>query len=233
MVTGAASGIGAATTRMLLRAGACVVAGDVDASGLNALALPDDVDGRLDLAVADVRTAVHSEQLVDRAIERWGRVDSVIACAGIGRFGGILDVDADELAAMTEANFLGTVWLARAAVRRFREAKRGGDIVIVGSVAGMGFGGATEAVYAGTKAAQIQFGVSLQKEVQSEGIRVAVIAPAAVNTSFAVATGRFDGRDPEDGPFLQPDDVAEAIGSTLRQPRRMRTAVWTMWSLAE
>ena len=88
-------------------------------------------------------------------------------------------------------------------------------------------------MYAATKAAQIQFGTSLDREVRDEGIRVAVIAPAAVNTGFAAATGGFGDKPPDEGDFMAPDDIAYAMVTTLRQPRRIRTSLWTMWSMAE
>jgi NADP-dependent 3-hydroxy acid dehydrogenase YdfG len=69
--------------------------------------------------------------------------------------------------------------------------------------------------------------------LRSEGIRTTVIAPAGVNTAFAAGDGRFGELDPADGPFMEPGDIARAILYTLTQPRRMRTELWTMWSLAE
>jgi NAD(P)-dependent dehydrogenase (short-subunit alcohol dehydrogenase family) len=231
VVTGAGSGIGAATARQLLGAGALVVASDLDADRVEPL-IREHGD-RVVAVGADASLAASSNALLDAAIENYGRVDSVVANAGVGFYGGILDYDEARIEKMVSTNFLGTVWLAREAVRRFRSGDDGGDIVIVGSVAGLGPGGGNEAVYAATKAAQIQFGTSLDREVRGEGIRVAVIAPAAVNTGFAAATGRFGDRPPEEGVFMTPDDIAYAIVTTLRQPRRMRTGIWTMWSLAE
>jgi len=64
-------------------------------------------------------------------------------------------------------------------------------------------------------------------------IRTTVIAPAGVNTPFAAGDGRFGDRPPSEGPFMDPGDIAGAALYTLGQPRRMRTELWTMWSLAE
>jgi NAD(P)-dependent dehydrogenase (short-subunit alcohol dehydrogenase family) len=94
-------------------------------------------------------------------------------------------------------------------------------------------GGGKEAVYAATKGAQINLGFSLDRELRAEGIRTTVIAPAGVNTPFAAADGRFGDLAPENGPFMETGDIAGAILYTLTQPRRMRTELWTMWSLAE
>ncbi len=109
----------------------------------------------------------------------------------------------------------------------------GGDIVVIGSVAGLLIGGGKEAVYAATKGAQINLGTAMDRELRGEGIRTTVVAPAGVNTSFAAADGRFGDGDPEHGPFMEPADIAGAVLYTLSQPRRMRTELWTMWSLSE
>lgn len=230
-VTGAGSGIGAATARQLLDCGACVVASDLTADRLDSL--HDAYGDRVVAVGGDAGDPKVAARLLDAGADAFGQVHSVVANAGVGFYGGVLDYDENQVRTMVSTNLLGTVWLAREAVRRFRAAGGGGDIVILGSVAGLGPGGGNESVYAATKAAQIQFGTSLDREVRTEGIRVAVVAPAAVNTHFAAATGRFGDKAPEDGDFMAPDDIAYAIVTTLRQPRRMRTSLWTMWSLAE
>ncbi len=163
----------------------------------------------------------------------FGRVDSVVANAAVGFYGGVLDHTPEQLELMVDLNVKGTIWLARAAVRQFRAQGDGGDLVIVGSVAGLMIGGGKEAVYAATKGAQVNLGTALDRELRTEGIRTTVIAPAGVNTAFAAADGRFGDKDPSEGDFMEPTDIAEAIVYTLRQPRRMRTELWTMWSLSE
>ena len=230
VVTGAGSGIGACVVDGLLAAGALVVAGELRA-GL----VTERWAGREDVVevVGDVGDPDTAARLVAAGQAGWGRVDSVVANAGVGFFGGVGDVSEAEVVAMTRANWLGTVWLARAAVAHFRSHGQEGDVVVVGSVAGLGGGGGDEAVYAGTKAAQLQFARSLSREVRPHGIRVCAVAPAAVNTHFAVATGRFHGAPPEEADFLRPEDVAAAVVTMLQQPRRVRTALWTMWSSVE
>lgn len=231
VVTGAGSGIGAATARALLRAGARVVAGDLRADAVAGLTA--EWEGRVVGCAGDVGDPATGDALVAAAVDRWGRLDAVVANAGVGYFGGLEDISTDQVGRMTSTNFLGTVWLARSAVRHYRTAGRAGDMVVVASVAGLGGGGAAEAVYAATKAAQIQFATSLAREVRTEGIRVSVIAPAAVNTHFAAATGRFGDTAPEEAEFIRPEDLGEAVVTALQQPRHIRTALWTIWSLAE
>jgi NADP-dependent 3-hydroxy acid dehydrogenase YdfG len=231
-VTGAGGGIGNATARLALRAGANVVVADLREADLQEL-LEEWGPERVAIAAGDIRDEATSDELVRRAVEAFGRIDSVVANAGVGFYGGLLDATPEQLRLMVDVNLLGTVWLARAALRQFREQGDGGDIVIMGSVAGLLIGGGKEAVYAATKGAQINLGHALDRELRDEGVRTTVIAPAGVNTPFAAADGRFGDTDPADGPFMQPADIASAIVYTLSQPRRMRTELWTMWSLAE
>ncbi len=231
-VTGAGGGIGGAIARLVLGAGGRVVAGDLRAESLAPLRAEWD-ESRLALSVGDVREEATADDLVAAGVRAFGRVDSVVANAAIGFYGGVLDYSADEVALMVDVNVKGTVWLARSAVRQFRAQGDGGDIIIIGSVAGLMIGGGKEAVYAATKGAQINLGFALDRELRSEGIRTTTIAPAGVNTAFAAADGRFGGLDPAQGHFMEPADIAEAVGYTLRQPRRMRTELWTMWSLSE
>jgi NADP-dependent 3-hydroxy acid dehydrogenase YdfG len=231
VVTGAASGIGAATASALLGSGARVVAGDLRTETMSELTRR--WGDRVLLSAGDVGDPATADALIAVGVEAWGRVDAVVVNAGVGHFGGLMEAFPDQIRRMTETNFLGTVWLTQSAVRQFRTAGHPGDVVLVASVAGLGVGGPNEAVYAATKAAQIQFATSVARELRPEGIRVMVIAPAAVNTHFAAATGRFGDKNPEEGDFLDPADVASAIVTALQQPRRMRTALWTLWSLAE
>jgi NAD(P)-dependent dehydrogenase (short-subunit alcohol dehydrogenase family) len=232
VITGAGGGIGGATARLAVGAGARVVVGDLTEDAVRPLRDELGAD-RVAVAAGDVREEATAEALVAAGVAAYGRVDSVVANAGVGFYGGLLDCSPEQIELMVGVNLMGTIWLARAAVRRFRAQGDGGDIVILGSVAGMLIGGGKEAVYAATKGAQINLGTALDRELREEGIRTTVIAPAGVNTPFAAADGRFGDGDPSHGPFMEPADIGGAILYTLSQPRRMRTELWTMWSLAE
>lgn len=232
VITGAGGGIGGATARLALEAGARVVVGDLREDKLLALQAEYGVD-RVAVVTGDIRTEAAAEALVAGGVAAFGRVDSVVANAGIGFYGGVLDMAADQIELMIDVNLKGTIWLSRAAVAQFRKQGDGGDIVIMGSVAGMYIGGGKEAVYAATKGAQINFGTALDRELREEGIRTMVMCPAGVNTPFAAADGRFGETPPEQGPFMEPADIGGAVIYVLQQPRRMRTELWSMWSLAE
>jgi NADP-dependent 3-hydroxy acid dehydrogenase YdfG len=232
VVTGACGGIGSAIVRLALGSGMRVVAGDLREDSLSVLRSEHTTD-LLATVVGDVREEATADALIRAGVESFGRVDSVVANAAVGYYGGVLDYSPEQVELMVDVNLKGTIWLARAAVRQFRAQADGGDLVIIGSVAGLLIGGGKEAVYAATKGAQINLGTALDRELREEGIRTTVIAPAGVNTSFAAADGRFGDQPPESGPFMEPSDIAGAVLYTLTQPRRMRTELWTMWSLAE
>ncbi|MEW1960375.1 SDR family oxidoreductase [Kineococcus sp. NPDC059986] len=235
LVTGAGAGIGAATARQLLDSGVRVVLADLDPAKAAAVAASFPAEQFLAVAL-DVRSPDAARQVVAEAVGRFGRLDSVVCNAGIGVFGGICDYSDDVLQAIVDTNLLGTVWAVRAAVQHFdaraAAGDAGGDVVLVASVAGLGTGGALEAVYGASKHGQVGLATSLAREVRERGIRVSTIAPAAVNTGFADGVGRTEGDPVKDG-FLAPDDVAFAVVTVLEQPRRMRTALWSMWSMAE
>ena len=228
VITGASAGIGRATARELLGAGARVVIGARRRERLEEIEadFPDRVAG----LQMDVRSPDDCRRLVDLAIERFGRLDSLVANAGIGMYGGILDHTDEALATMLDTNIAGTVWPIRAAVAHMLERGQG-DIVIVASVAGFR-GGADEAVYAATKFAQVGLAGALDRELREKGIRVTTIGPAGTATEFAIGTGRTEDM-PELRTFLKPEDIAFAIRTVLEQPRRLRTQYWTMWSMAQ
>ncbi len=228
VITGASAGIGRATAQELIGAGARVVLGARRRERLDAIEAEHP-----DRAVAvemDVRVPGDSQRLVAAAIERFGRVDALVANAGIGMYGGILDNTDEELATMLDTNVAGTVWPIRAALPAM-VAAGAGDIVIVASVAGFR-GGADEAVYAATKFAQVGLAGALDRELREKGIRVTTIGPAGTSTEFAMGTGRTEDM-PELKAFLQPEDIAFAIRTVLEQPRRLRTQYWTIWSMAQ
>ena len=230
VITGASAGIGAATARALIEAGAKVALSGRRKERLDALAEELDPD-RVIGVPGDVRDAEHNQALVKAAVARWGRLDTVIANAGIGAYGGILDLADEQLREMVETNYLGTVWTVRAGVRQLRAQGDGGDVIILASVAGFR-GGADEAVYAGTKHAQVGLGGSLDRELRGEGIRVTLVCPAGTSTEFAIGTGREEGSSVLES-YLRPEDVAHAIRVVLEQPRSVRTTVWQLWSMEQ
>jgi len=230
-ITGASSGIGRATAELAVARGARVVLGARRRDRLDALAAELGAD-RVAAVEMDVRVPADAERLVATAVESFGRVDGLLANAGIGYYGGILDHSDETIAEMLDINIHGTIWPIRAAVPRMRE-QGGGDIVIVSSVAGTD-GRAVEAVYAATKHAQMGLANGLDRELHGEGIRVTAMQPGGVVTEFAMQPGGGRTRStPSLADMLAPSDVAEAILFTIEQPRSVRTLVYRLRGIAE
>ncbi len=227
-VTGASAGIGAATAQALANEGANVVLGARRADRLKAIV--DEIGDSAEAVEMDVRSPEDAERLIATAVDRYGTLDVLVANAGIGAYGGIMDLTDQQLVDMMDINVAGTVWPIRAAVPRLLAAG-GGDIVVVASVAGLR-GAGDEAVYAATKFAQIGLAGALDRELHSQGIRVSAICPGGTATEFAMGAGRTPDMPGLDD-MLRAEDVAEAIVAVLRQPPTMRSLVWSMRSISE
>lgn len=227
-ITGASSGIGAATARALAFEGASVVLGARRVDRLDDLAA--ELGPKVAVVEMDVREPADSARLVEQAYASFGRLDALVANAGIGAYGGIMDLSDEQLREMMDTNIAGTVWPIRAAVPGFADAG-GGDIVIVGSVAGLR-GAGDEAVYAATKFAQVGLAGGLDRELRESGIRVSMIAPGGTATEFAMGAGRTPDM-PGLADMMRAEDVAEAVVTVLKQPLSMRTLVWSMRSVKE
>jgi NADP-dependent 3-hydroxy acid dehydrogenase YdfG len=211
LVTGASGGIGAAVARKLHDAGASVglLSRHGDDLGLER-GLGQSCDVRDRAAVADATQAV---------VDRFGRLDIVIANAGVGAYGPFLDLDPDQLEAMIDINLKGTLYTAAATLPHLIESGEG-DFISLASVAGLrAFPG--ESVYNASKFGQLGFTRSLDHELRERGVRATCICPGGVKTNFAIGTGRTEG-DPALEGMLTADEVAEVVLFTVTRPRRMR-----------
>ena len=227
-ITGASAGIGAATARAVAAEGASVVLGARRVDRLAELAA--ELGERAAIVEMDVREPADSQRLVAEAKARFGGLDALVANAGIGAYGGIMDLTDEKLKVMMDTNVAGTVWPIRAAVPGFVE-QGGGDIIIVASVAGIR-GAGDEAVYAATKFAQVGLAGGLDRELRESGVRVSTIAPGGTATEFAMGAGRTPGMPGLDD-MMTADNVAQAVVTVLQQPLTMRTLMWSMRSIKE
>ena len=120
-----------------------------------------------------------------------GRLDVVVANAGVGAYGPFLELDPEELEAMIDVNLKGTLYTAAATLPHLI-ASGAGDFVSLASVAGVrAFPG--EAVYNASKFGQVGFVRSLDIELREHGVRCSNICPGGVATDFAIGTGRSEG----------------------------------------
>jgi NADP-dependent 3-hydroxy acid dehydrogenase YdfG len=227
-ITGASAGIGAATAQALAAQGAKVALGARRIDRLEQMVA--DLDGAALAVEMDVRDPEGSRRLISEAIDRFGGLDALVANAGIGAYGGIMDLTDEKLAEMMDINVAGTVWPIRAAVPQFLENGEG-DIVIVASVAGLR-GAGDEAVYAATKFAQVGLAGGLDRELRAKNIRVSTICPGGTATEFAMGAGRTPDMPGLDY-MMRPENIADAVVTVLSQPKSMRTLIWSMRSIEE
>lgn len=170
LVTGGASGIGAATVTRLREGGAQVAIFDLQ-----------EADGDVLAIKGDVARAPDADAAVARVLDEFGRLDVLVNSAGIpGQSLGTLEVPDQEWERVFAINAHGTFWFCRAAARTMVE--RGyGRIVNVASIAGKE-GNPQAAAYSGSKAAVIGFTKSIGKDLAGTGVLVNCIAPAVVET---------------------------------------------------
>lgn len=205
-ITGASSGIGAATARLAVARGWQVglfarsrdkLDALVDELGEKAVALPGDVT-RLE----EVTTAISN--FTDRS----GRLDAAFANAGMGlSTSGTEAGDPEEWASMIDVNVLGLLWTVKAAMPHLKQ--RAGHMLLTGSAAGRRH--ISGSVYGATKWFVHGYGGNLAEEMKAFGGRCTVIAPGMVDTPF------FDEPKPDK---LQPEDVANAVLFALEADSR-------------
>ncbi len=206
LITGASTGIGAATARQAAEAGWRVVLAARSEDKLAALA--DELGGD-DTAAAvrcDVTSWEDQQAAVAAATERFGRLDAFFANAGFGAARGFLEETPEHWKAMVDTNVYGCALSIRAALGHFRD-RGAGHMVLTGSVAGRR--ALPGSLYSATKWAVTAMGESLRAEVADTPIRVTLIEPGMVDTPF------FDNR-PQNA--LQADDIARSVLFALSQP---------------
>jgi NAD(P)-dependent dehydrogenase (short-subunit alcohol dehydrogenase family) len=211
LVTGASRGIGAAVARRLHESGVRLAlasrSGD-DLGIAGAVARP-----------CDVRRLDQLERLVAEAVERHGRLDIVVANAGVGAYGPFLDLSLEHLDEMIDVNLKGTLYAVRAALPHLI-ASGEGDLVTLASEAGRR-GLPLEAVYCASKFGQVGFTRALDHELRAHGIRCTNVCPRGVATDFALEEGR--GRPPEAlAGMMSAEDVADVVMFVLTRPRGHR-----------
>ena len=218
VVTGASSGIGEATARLLAQKGCNVVLAARREDRLNALAVEL---GALSVPT-DVTDPAACAALVARALERFGSLDILVNNAGLGLYGSIADGDPEDWRRMFDVNVLGVLYATRAAVRRMLE-RGSGDIVFVSSLAGRRVPRADGTVYAATKHALTAVAEGLRMDVHEKGVRVINVEPGLVRTEFPESSypnAEEYYAEKEYAP-LEAEDVAAAIVYALQQPPRV------------
>jgi short-subunit dehydrogenase len=215
IVTGAAHGIGLATAVALAGRGAMVIGVDRDSAGLAEL------EDRCDATsiTVDVTDQGYANQVVSQTLADHGRIDSVIAIAGIGYAGPFATMPEPQIAALLDVNLRAPMLIARAALPSMLD--RGtGSLVFMTSIAGT-VPVPTEAAYCVSKTALESFADSLREEVRAAGITVSTVRPGVVRTAFLEHRNLpYRRRWPRPIP---PEQIAEAVIQVLETGAERRT----------
>lgn len=223
VITGASSGIGRATARLLAQHGAAVVlaarretalhdvAGEIIEAGGRAMSLP-----------TDVRDGEQVRHLARRAIDAFGGIDVWINNAGLGSFGKFEETPAEAFDAVIATTFQGVVHGFRAVLPHFRERRRG-TIITTASVAGR-VPTPFQAPYNAAKHAVLGFVETVRQELlldRLDAVHVCSVLPGPVDTPFWQHSANFTGREIQAlSPAKPPEQVADAILSLIERPRR-------------
>ena len=228
IVTGGASGIGGATSRRLAEEGAKVLVTDVDIPRAEAnVARIRDAGGTAEVLRADVGKHKDIRNIVQTAMDHWGRLDIVVNNAAVGRLSLVEEASDEDLATQVGVNVLGPLYVVRAAVPHLRAAG-GGDIVNVSSDS-VDRPFPFLVTYAATKGALETLTEGLREELAPDGIRVTIVRSGPALTSFAAdwepeaAARAFTQWQTEarldPTCVVSPEAVAAGIRHVLSQPR--------------
>jgi NADP-dependent 3-hydroxy acid dehydrogenase YdfG len=210
-ITGASSGIGAATARALAARGVGLGLASRHKSDLG-------LEGAAAFA-CDVRDPDQVKAAVDATVARFGRLDIVIANAGVGSYRPVVETSLEEIGEMVDINVKGLIYTAQAAIPHLKE--KGGDFITLASEAGRR-GLPDEAVYVASKFAQVGFTRSLDHELRGLGIRCTSICPGGVATNFGMGKGLRTPDMPQLGQMMRSEDVAEVVVFALTRPPSFR-----------
>jgi len=205
LITGASSGIGAATARQASAAGHRLVLAARSTDKLEALADELGGDERAIAVTCDVTQYGEQEAMVQAALDAFGRVDVAFANAGFGAARGFLKESPEQWRDMVLTNVLGCAYTIRATLPALKDSV--GHLLLTSSVAGRR--ALPGSLYSATKHAVTAMAESARQELNDTGVRVTSIEPGMVDTPF------FD--NPVSN-ALEPDDIARAIMFAVSQP---------------
>jgi 3-oxoacyl-[acyl-carrier protein] reductase len=214
LITGGSKGIGYAVAESLIKEGVKVAitsrtqgSADEAATELNKIK-----DGYAIGIESDVRNLASQEQAVAKIMELWGRLDYVIANAGVGHFAPIQSLSSEQWQETIDINLTGTFNSIKASYEQLKETQ--GYFITISSLAGTNFfanGGA----YNASKFGVVGFSQAIMIDLRKDGIKVTTIMPGSVATNFG-------GHTPseKDAWKIQPEDIGQMVVDLIKMPAR-------------
>ncbi len=218
VITGASSGIGAATAIACGREGMRVVLAARRADRLEAVAREvTAAGGAARVAPTDVADEAQVRALIDGTVDAWGRLDVLVNNAGVGILATVEQTTSAEFEEIVRVNYLGTVYGVLAALPHMRR-QGAGHLVNVASVVGKR-ASPFRAAYVASKFAVVGLSEALRMELPGTGIDVTCVCPIGTATEFHAVEPNRLGVPGRGGPIQSAEHVARAIVRTLRRPR--------------
>lgn len=230
-VTGASSGIGAATALEAARRGMAVALCARRLEKVQEVASRIEAEGGQALAVrCDVSRPEEIQAFVDQTVERFGRLDVIYANAGYGIVRSVLEMSDEEHRAIFETNYFGTWNTVRAAAEALRQTEHGLKHILICSSVASEISLSESGAYCATKAAQDSLAGALRLEVEPEGMRVTTVHPVGTTTEFFTTAAEHGGYKPNrklpPGSLMQSaEHVARRIVQAIERPK---AEVWPM-----
>lgn len=210
LVTGGSRGIGTEVVRALVRRGTRVAC-SYRSSQAEAQRLAEEFPGLVLPVHYELGDAAAADEAVRHAVDEWGRLDGVIANAGVWAGGKLTKMDEADWARVVTTNLEGVAQLARSSLPHLASSGEG-SLTIVSSVVGL-IGGPGDTAYASAKAGLFGFGRSLAKESARDHIRVNMIAPGFVETDMTAQVPERSRQDISKSILLGRFGLAEEIAS--------------------
>jgi len=215
LITGGAKGIGFGIAKSLVDAGirVCLTGRDKDSLDEASKSLNAGRDLVMALGIhADVRSLNDMEEVVHQLLGEWGKLDIVVANAGVGHFAPIGSITVDQWQETLDTNLTGVFYTIRASLESLKTSK--GYLITIASLAGTNFfaGGAA---YNASKFGLVGFTQAVMLDLRQFGIKTTTIMPGSVSSFF---NGHVPG--PEDHWKIQPEDMGQLVTDLLRMPWR-------------
>ncbi|WP_025762304.1 SDR family oxidoreductase [Dyadobacter tibetensis] len=214
LITGGSKGIGFGVAEALIKDGIKVaITSRTQASADDAAAKLNALYPGFALGIeSDVRDLSSQEKAVEQVIQQWGRLDYLIANAGVGHFAPIQDLTAEQWKETIDINLTGVFFSAKASLTALTESQ--GYFITISSLAGTNFFPSGTA-YNASKFGVVGFSQAMMMDVRNAGIKVSTIMPGSVATEF-----NHHQPSDKDAWKIQPEDIGQIVADLIKMPAR-------------